>query len=371
MKENILILGGYGNTGRLIAEYLLPECQANLLIAGRDAARAEALAHLLKEKYPGRVSALKLDAGDASAMHDALEGVQLLVAASSTSQYVEETARACLDQAVDYLDVQYSTRKIKVLQSLRSQIEHSGRTFITDGGFHPGLPAVLVRSAALKFERLLKANVGSVIKIDWKPLVLSQATIDELVDLFSDYDSRFFKEGGWKRARMDIVMDYVRMDFGAPFGSQICMPMTLEELRGLPVMYPDLREMGFFVGGFNPVTDWVVMPLMMVALKISPSLKQSMGRLMVWSLKRFTKPPYGTRLKLEAEGEKDGKRQSLDLVLSHDDGYVFTAVPVVATILQWLDGSIRKRGLFTQGELAQPERMLSDMQRMGIAVIQG
>jgi saccharopine dehydrogenase (NAD+, L-lysine-forming) len=368
MKETILILGGYGNTGRLIAEYLLPECQANIILAGRDGARAEALAGILQKKYPGRVSALKLDAGDAAAMHAALEGVQLLVSASSTSQYAEETAHACLDQAVDYLDVQYSTGKIKVLQSLRSQMERTGRTFITDGGFHPGLPAALVRYAALKLDRLLKANVGSVIKIDWKPLTFSQATVDEMVGEFSDYDSRFFKDGEWRRARMDIVVDHITMDFGAPFGKQNCIPMVLEEMRGIPQSFPTLRETGFFVGGFNPVTDWVVMPLMMVALKVSPSLKQSMGDLMVWSLKKFTKPPYGTRLKLEAEGEKDGKRQSLNLVLSHDDGYVFTAVPVVATILQWLDGSIRKPGLFTQGELAQPERLLNDMQRMGIAV---
>ena len=278
MKETILILGGYGNTGRLIAEYLLPECQANIILAGRDGARAEALARILQKKYPGRVSALKLDAGDAAAMHAALEGVQLLVSASSTSQYADETARACLDQAVDYLDVQYSTGKIKVLQSLRSQIERTGRTFITDGGFHPGLPAALVRYAALKFDRLLKANVGSVIKIDWKPLVLSQATVDEMVGEFSDYDSRFFKDGEWKRARMDIVVDHITMDFGAPFGKQSCIPMTLEEMRAIPQSLPTLRETGFFVGGFNPVTDWVVMPLMMVALKVSPSLKQSMGR---------------------------------------------------------------------------------------------
>jgi len=368
MKKNILILGGYGNTGRLIAEYLLPECDANIMIAGRDASRAEALAGSLAEKYPGRVTARCLDAGDEAALRDALERVQLLVSASSTSQYAEETARACLDKGVDYLDVQYSTGKIKVLQSLRPQIERSGRTFITDGGFHPGLPAALVRYAALKFDRLVKANVGSVIKIDWKPLILSQATVDEMVGEFSDYDSRFFKDGEWKRARMDIVVDHITMDFGLPFGRQTCIPMTLEEMRGIPQSFPTLRETGFFVGGFNPVTDWVVMPLMMVALKISPSLKQSMGRLMVWSLKQFTQPPYGTRLKLEAEGEKDGKRQNLEMVLSHDDGYVFTAVPVVATILQWLDGSIRQPGLFTQGELAQPERLIRDMQRMGITV---
>ena len=152
--------------------------------------------------------------------------------------------------------------------------------------------------------------MGSVIKIDWKPLTLSQATVDEMVGEFSDYDSSLSKDGEWKRARMDIVVDHIAMDFGAPFGKQNCIPMTLEEMRAIPQSFPTLGETGFFVGGFNPVTDWVVLPLMMAALKISPSLKQSMGRVMVWSLKKFTKPPYGTRLKIEAEG---GRMESASL----------------------------------------------------------
>jgi hypothetical protein len=220
----------------------------------------------------------------------------------------------------------------------------------------------------LKFDRMFKANVGSVIKVNWNALSFSPATITEMVGEFSDFDTLFFKNGAWKRGRMDIVMDYIRMDFGAPFGRQVCMPMMLEEMRALPKSFPTLRETGFFVGGFNPVTDWIVMPLMMVGLKIIPRASRQMERLMVWSLQKFSKPPYGTRLKLEAEGEKDGQRTTFEMLLSHVDGYVFTAVPVVATILQWLDGSIRLPGLFTQGELVQPERLIRDMQRMGIAL---
>jgi hypothetical protein len=368
MTTNILILGGYGNTGKLIAEYLLPESDASLVIAGRDAAKAETLARALAAQYPGRVTGRRLDAGDASAMHSALDGIHLLVAASSTSQYAEATARACLAADADYLDVQFSSAKVKALQNLREEISRSGRTFITEGGFHPGLPAALVRYAALKFDRMFKANVGSVIKVNWNALSFSPATITEMVGEFSDFDTLFFKNGAWKRGRMDIVMDYIRMDFGAPFGRQVCMPMMLEEMRALPKSFPTLRETGFFVGGFNPVTDWIVMPLMMVGLKIIPRASRQMERLMVWSLQKFSKPPYGTRLKLEAEGEKDGQRTTFEMLLSHVDGYVFTAVPVVATILQWLDGSIRLPGLFTQGELVQPERLIRDMQRMGIAL---
>ena len=50
MKETILILGGYGNTGKLIAETLLPECDASIIVAGRDGARARSLpANLLRK----------------------------------------------------------------------------------------------------------------------------------------------------------------------------------------------------------------------------------------------------------------------------------------------------------------------------------
>ena len=89
---------------------------------------------------------------------------------------------------------------------------------------------------------------------------------------------------------------------------------------------------------------------------------------MLWGLKRFSRPPYGTRLKLEAEGLKNGESARLELLLSHEDGYVFTAIPAAAAILQYLDGSIRKPGLFTQGEIVDPKRLLEDMQRMGIVL---
>jgi saccharopine dehydrogenase (NAD+, L-lysine-forming) len=93
-----------------------------------------------------------------------------------------------------------------------------------------------------------------------------------------------------------------------------------------------------------------------------------MGRLMRWGLNAFSKPPYGTLLKAEAQGAKDGRACTLDITLYHEDGYVFTAVPVVACLLQYLDGSIKKPGLWTQANLVEPDRLMRDMQRMGIEV---
>ncbi len=369
-EPTILILGGYGNTGKLLARFLLQESRASIILAGRNQAKADSTAAEFNHAFDGnRARGLAVDASDPQALVAALKGVTLLAAASSTAQYAETAARACLAAGADYFDIQFSTHKWQALRALAADAKNSGRCFVTDGGFHPGLPAALIRYAAAQFDEIHTANVGSVIKIDWNALDVSEATVIEMAGEFSDFDMRFFQHGHWKKARMDIVMDTLTMDFGAPFGKQVCMPMFLEELRGLPELFPTLTDTGFFVGGFNPVVDWLLMPLMMLMVKVAPQkgLKPA-GNMLLWGLKKFSRPPYDTRLKLEAEGLKNGEPHHVELLLRHADGYVFTAIPAAATILQLLDGSIRKPGLFTQGEIVEPVRMLKDMERMGIEI---
>jgi saccharopine dehydrogenase (NAD+, L-lysine-forming) len=40
----------------------------------------------------------------------------------------------------------------------------------------------------------------------------------------------------------------------------------------------------------------------------------------------------------------------------------------VACLLQYLDGSIRKPGLWLQANLVEPNRLLKDLERLGVAV---
>jgi saccharopine dehydrogenase (NAD+, L-lysine-forming) len=138
-------------------------------------------------------------------------------------------------------------------------------------------------------------------------------------------------------------------------------------MRAIPEIYPSLKETGFFVGGFNWFVDWLVMPLAMVGLRLWPQRAlRPLGKLMKWGLQTFSKPPYATLLKVEAEGVKDRQAKAIDVTVYHPDGYLFTAIPVAACLLQYLDGSIRKPGLWTQANLVEPGRLMVDMQRMGI-----
>ena len=71
---------------------------------------------------------------------------------------------------------------------------------------------------------------------------------------------------------------------------------------------------------------------------------------------------------LEESGWKDEKYKTMSIKLYHEDGYVLTAIPMVACLLQYLDGWIEKPGLWMQANIVEPNRMFDDMERLGVAV---
>jgi len=360
------VLGGYGATGRALVSLLLRETQAHLVVAGRNAARARDMASELNARAgTDRVAGVGADAADPASLRNALAGAHLVVVATSSAAHAGTVARTALEMGLDYLDLQYSPRKLPVLRALADEIEAAGRCFITDAGFHPGLPAVLVRGAAARFDWLERAIVASVINP--RGGIPYTESVNELVESFRTYRALVYRDGAWQQLRS--WNPYRRIRFGAGFGVRACVPLPLEEMLAIPQMFRGLRETGFYIAGFNWFADWIVSPVVMAGVWLFPRRAvRPMGRLLCLATRVASSPPHGVVLQVRAEGLLDGRPGSAEMVLFHEDGYVFTAAPVVGCLLQMMDGTARRPGLHLMGHVVDPARLMTDLRRMGVRI---
>lgn len=360
----ILILGGTGLTGKLIARHLLEASGAQVTIATRHPGKAQAFTEALNREHSGnRAGAVYADAADAASLRAAFREHTLVVVAAPTTAHAEEVVRAALEESVDYLDVQLGARKLALLRSVAPEIEGAGRCFVTEAGFHPGLPAVLVRLAATRLESVERAITACYLNMG-KDLPYTEA-VDELMEAFKDYQGQVFRDGGWTRPGSWAVRE---VDFGGDIGRRRCYSMFLEEMRPLPEVLPSLKETGFFISETHWMTDRVITPIVWMGLKLAPGAVRPLGRLFWWSMGTFHRPPYRVELQVRATGIRDGKPATFQARVAHPDGYELTAIPVVAALLQYLDGSARKPGLWMMGHLVEPTRLMRDMGAMGLEV---
>ena len=356
----ILLLGGYGLTGRLLARHILAQTKVSLIIAGRNLDKAKAFADELGDP---RATPACVDASDHVSFRSALDGVNLCLVAAPTTRFTDQVARACLDAGADYLDIQFGASKLAFLRVLEPEIIKAGRCFITEAGYHPGLPSALVRYAATFFDTMESAPVAGYLNVGKIPYTES---VDELVEAFKDYDARIYRDRVWtKRGSYEMR----KFDFGPIIGTKVCYSMFFEELRTLPEMFPSLKETGFYIASTNLLVDTILTPFVMLGLKLFPKRgSRPLGKLIWWSMTALTKPPFQVVLTIQAKGLRNGALRQVRVRIGHPDGYEITAIPVVALLQQYLDGSARKPGLWMMGHLAEPVRLMKDMRTLGVTI---
>ncbi len=354
---NILILGGYGYTGKWLAKHLLAQTNHKLILAGRNAEKATAYA---KELNSDRISVRRVDATDVHSLREGLKGVDFLLVAAPTTHQADTVIEAALEAGVDYLDVQFSDAKFAALHKHKDEVEKKNLCFVTEAGYHPGLPSAMVRYAAGRLDSIESALTAGYLNIGEIPYT---EAVDELMEGFIHYQAQVFKNGAWTKP---TSWDMRKFDFGEEIGKRDCYSMFFEEMRGLPEMYPALKETGFYISGSNWIADLLITPIVMVGLKLFPKRGiRPLGKLMWWAMGK-SKPPYRVVLKVEAKGLLNGSRTRVHARCEHEDGYELTAIPVVALLMQY--ERVRKSGLHMMGHLADPDQLFRDMEGMGAKI---
>jgi len=353
------ILGGTGQAGRRIARLLARETECDIALLGRDKTKLERTRQEIAEATGKKCLCVVCDASKPSDVSAALAGMDLLIIALSSAAHLENILNAAIDAHVDCLDILLSSaEKHALLKSKRDAILKSGICYITDGGYHPGLPAAMVRWAENVCPGLTRAEVYGVFSVDWASVPTAHETMVDFVRELSRMKGETFSGGKWIQNWNNIKYLNIQKT-----GRKIFYPMELDEMRLLPGTLPRLRDLGFFIAGFGLMIDWVVMPTVLVAVKIVPAALPWIARYFDRALKRFGGKRNAADLWLRGEGAS-GK---IALRLSYPDAYEFTALPVVACVKQYLDAD-KRAGVWHQAHYVVPARFFDDLKNMGVRV---
>ncbi|MCM5556618.1 saccharopine dehydrogenase NADP-binding domain-containing protein [Pleomorphomonas sp. JP5] len=361
-RATIAILGGAGNTGRRLARLLARTGDYDLRLMGRTKASVDDAAARIAAETGATLVGVRADSSDRAGLLTALSGADLVVSATSSAGNAPVVASAALTLGIDYFDTHLSSSsKWQALRAIEPDILRHGLQFVSDGGFHPGLPAAMIRRLASTVD-LTHAPVYASFNVDWSRLSFGAGAAEDFVCELREMDPSAFVEGRWVRSWRN-ARDF---DFGSPVGRQGTIAMGIEELRNLPDRFPHLKETGFYIGGFGPIIDYAVLPAAMLAALLPP-LRPLAAAGFFAALKRWTRREEWTVLVCDGRGVREGTPTTVRLRVSHDDPYELTAIAAAACVREMV-GAERRPGLLPQGLYVDPEIFFRHLEAMGAGV---
>lgn len=357
--HRIAVIGAAGGVGRLLVELLLAHTDGQLVLAGRHLERLESVAGPLRERFdPSRLSVASGDATDADSMRQAFADCQLVINATTASANATTIAGVCIELGSDYLEMNLA----RTLEPLAEAADAAGVALIDQAGFHPGLPAPLIRWAAQRLDTLSVARVFMAMDADFR----EPSSTVELVDAVGEARGAHVRDGQWTKA---TYRDQQRYDFGGKFGRKQCFPLEMIELREIAAEV-GLAEAGVYASGFNWFIDNVVFPINMLAYKIRKGLmRKTLSKMLYWGARRFSPRGCSVNFVLVGTGTQAGQEREFTARIDTDDGFTFTAAPVLAALRQFDDGSARRPGLQMMGIAVDPNRLFDDLAPFGVTIV--
>jgi saccharopine dehydrogenase (NAD+, L-lysine-forming) len=336
---------------------LLHETDVRLILAGRDAGRAREAAQRINEKTPeGRVDGTGVDAADPSSLDAAFRRCDLAVACVPLARIGRRVIRTACAAGVDYVGIYADAESAAVIGELSQSAERAGVCVVTEAGITPGAPAAMARWVAGRFDSVEDLTIGVLMRD--RELAYGSA-----VDVMAATATQpsIYEDGNWRQPSLTATRT---IDFGQPFGACACYPARMPEVEALPGAL-GLRRCGFYASGGNGLTTALAGFWYLLGLG-KWEYGAQLGASLLVRAQRFSHPPYGLAVAVEALGEQGGRRQGVRVTLRQSDGYVATAIATVSLLFQLLDGTAREPGVRMMAHAVDADRFIADIGRLGM-----
>lgn len=241
----VLILGGYGNFGKRIAEALVRSA-VPVIIAGRDGDKAHVLAADLRQRYPGtQIENATIDAERnlVAKLHTLMPAVVVNTCGPFQSKRYD-VAEACIAQKVHYIDLADGRAFVTGITALDALARAAGVWIISGASTVPGLSSAVLEHYRGEFAVIdsLRFGVAPGQKAE-RGLATTQSILTyvgrPLRIVSGDTKPRY----GWQ--------DIYRQDYPV-LGSRWMANCDIPDLDLFPARY-GIREIRFSAGMENPL----------------------------------------------------------------------------------------------------------------------
>ncbi|HEX8065566.1 MAG TPA: saccharopine dehydrogenase NADP-binding domain-containing protein [Thermoleophilaceae bacterium] len=245
------IVGAYGAVGEVLAGDLLARTDLDLLVGGRDARRAGALADRLGPRARGR----SVDVFDESSLRSFAAACDVVVNCAGPSHFVRDRAvRPVIAEGRHFVDVGGAELTFPELTRTWDEPERAGLAAIVDAGWIPGLSGVFAHHVA----RRARERLGELESVElwygdrtaWS--VTGFVDIVELVRMRPGVGT--YEGGRFVPARPGPGRTLRRVRLPEPFGSATGSLSFASELTALAEASPSTRFATWAVPLLAPLT---------------------------------------------------------------------------------------------------------------------
>jgi lysine 6-dehydrogenase len=378
----IVVLGGYGEMGRVIVTDLAESFRGEIIVAGRNRQKAEKFAGSFHKK---NITGVAASSGNTLQMKNALKGANVLI--NATNYYSNlEVMRHALNNNVNYVDLGGLYWTTKEQLKIHGGFKRKNLIAVLGCGSTPGITNVLAEFGAKKFDKIRSLDIAFADKDYTKynqPFIVPYS-MQTVFDEFTKNPP--ILERGRMRFEKPLI-NVKHVEFPKPVGRVACRLCIHSELASLPRILHDkgIRECSFRGGwdeDFVAKTKFLIDGGFASEKRVSVDGKQIIPRNIAVALLNRFMPPDKLKindmefLRVEIKGRKNGKPKTLVVYCQaftnkkHNipAGSWDTGVPPSIIAQEIIKGQVGRRGVMTPESCIKPSLFFKALRKRKMRV---
>ncbi|MGA7439362.1 MAG: DUF4166 domain-containing protein [Luteibacter sp.] len=336
--SRILILGGYGVFGGRLARLLADIPQLELIISGRDLARAEAFCATYKGS--ARVRPLKLNRLDIAQVL-AADRPDLVVDASGPFQDYGANPygviEACIAARVDYLDFADAADFVFGVATLDAKAKEAGIFALSGVSSFPVLTAAVLRELARTMD-IISVDGG----IAPSPYAGIGLNVMRAVVGYAGAPVKLWRDGkpGQGMGLTESVRFTVAVPGKLPLRNIHFSLVDVPDLQVIPPEHPTLQSIWMGAGPVPEILHRILNLLAKARAHFSLPSLEPLSPLFYWVLNRMRFGEHRGGMYVRAHGMAEGKpvERSWHLLAEGDDGPYIPSMAIEAMVRKLLKG---------------------------------